>query len=52
MQEEGFPNFDYDGFVGLAAPAKTSQPIVAYLNKQLNDVVQSKEFAAAWKRSA
>jgi tripartite-type tricarboxylate transporter receptor subunit TctC len=44
MQELGFPNFDYDGFVGLAAPAKTPQPIAAYLNKQLNDVVQSKEF--------
>jgi tripartite-type tricarboxylate transporter receptor subunit TctC len=44
MQELGFPNFDYGGFVGLAAPAKTPQPIVAYLNKLLNDVVQSKEF--------
>jgi tripartite-type tricarboxylate transporter receptor subunit TctC len=44
MQELGLPNFDYDGFVGLAAPAKTPQPIVGYLNKQLNDVVQSKEF--------
>ena len=44
MQELGFPNFDYDGFVGLAAPAKTPQPIVTYLNKQLNGVVQSKEF--------
>jgi tripartite-type tricarboxylate transporter receptor subunit TctC len=44
MQELGFPNFDYDGFVGLAAPAKTPQPIIAYLNKQLNGVVQSKEF--------
>ena len=44
MQELGFPNFDYRGFVGLAAPAKTPQPIIAYLNKQLNDVVQSQEF--------
>ena len=44
MQELGFPNFDYSGFVGLAAPAKTAQPIIAYLNKQLNDVVQSQEF--------
>src|SRR3984957_9504 len=44
MQELGFPNFDYSGFVGLAAPAKTPQPIIAYLNKQLNDVVQSQEF--------
>ena len=44
MQELGFPNFDYRGFVGLAAPAKTPQPIIAYLNKQLNDVVQSQAF--------
>src|SRR5580704_9440050 len=44
MQELGFPNFDYRGFVGLAAPAKTARPIIAYLNKQLNDVVQSEEF--------
>jgi len=44
MQELGFPNFDYRGFVGLAAPAKTPAPIIAYLNKQLNDVVQSQAF--------
>jgi tripartite-type tricarboxylate transporter receptor subunit TctC len=44
MQELGFPNFDYSGFVGLAAPAKTPAPIVAYLNKELNAVVQSPEF--------
>src|SRR5580704_11545196 len=44
MQELGFPNFDYRGFVGLAAPAKTPAPIIAYLNKTLNDVVQSPEF--------
>jgi tripartite-type tricarboxylate transporter receptor subunit TctC len=44
MQELGFPNFDYGGFVGLAAPAKTPAPIIAYLNKALNEVVQSQEF--------
>jgi tripartite-type tricarboxylate transporter receptor subunit TctC len=44
MQELGFPNFDYRGFVGLAAPAKTPAPIIAYLNKALNDVVQSQDF--------
>jgi tripartite-type tricarboxylate transporter receptor subunit TctC len=44
MQELGFPNFDYGGFVGLAAPAKTPAPIIAYLNKALNDVVQSQDF--------
>jgi tripartite-type tricarboxylate transporter receptor subunit TctC len=44
MQELGFANFDYNGFVGLAAPAKTPAPIIAYLNKALNDVVQSDAF--------
>jgi tripartite-type tricarboxylate transporter receptor subunit TctC len=44
MQELGFANFDYRGFVGLAAPAKTPAPIIAYLNKALNDVVQSQDF--------
>jgi len=41
MQELGFRNFDYRGFVGLAAPAKTPASIIAYLNRELNDVVQS-----------
>jgi tripartite-type tricarboxylate transporter receptor subunit TctC len=44
MQELGFANFDYRGFVGLAAPANTPAPIIAYLNKALNDVVQSQDF--------
>jgi len=44
MEELGFPNFDYNGFVGLAAPAKTPPGIVAFLNKELNAVVQSQPF--------
>jgi tripartite-type tricarboxylate transporter receptor subunit TctC len=44
MQELGFPNFDYSGFVGLAAPLKTPPAIIAYLNKELNAVVQSQPF--------
>jgi tripartite-type tricarboxylate transporter receptor subunit TctC len=44
MQELGFPNFDYSGFVGLAAPAKTPAPVIAFLNRHLNEVVQSKDF--------
>ena len=44
MLELGFANFDYGGFVGLAAPAKTPAPIIAYLNKALNEVVQSQDF--------
>ncbi len=37
-------NFDYSGFVGLAAPAKTAPAIIAFLNKELNAVVQSRPF--------
>ena len=44
MEELGYPNFDHRGFVGLAAPAKTPAPIIAYLNKQLNEIVQSEAF--------
>jgi tripartite-type tricarboxylate transporter receptor subunit TctC len=41
--EQGY-RIDQRGFVGLAAPAKTPKPVVEYLNKQLNAVVQSDEF--------
>jgi tripartite-type tricarboxylate transporter receptor subunit TctC len=43
MAEAGF-KIDQRGFVGLAAPAKTPKPIVALLNKTLNEVVQSDVF--------
>lgn len=43
FKELGF-NIDFRGFVGLAAPAKTPKPIVEYLHKQLNAVVQSADF--------
>jgi tripartite-type tricarboxylate transporter receptor subunit TctC len=46
MEELGFPNFDYSGFVGLAAPLKTPPAIITYLNKELNAVVQSQPFRA------
>jgi tripartite-type tricarboxylate transporter receptor subunit TctC len=35
---------DFRGFVGLSAPVKTPKPILDYLNKQLNAVVQSDDF--------
>ena len=49
MQELGVPNFDYRGFVGLAAPAKTPASIIAYLNRELNEVVQSPQFRSRMK---
>jgi tripartite-type tricarboxylate transporter receptor subunit TctC len=44
MDELGFPGFHHAGFVGLAAPAKTPAPIVAFLNKHLNDAIKSESF--------
>jgi tripartite-type tricarboxylate transporter receptor subunit TctC len=44
MAELGFPGFDHRGFVGLAAPGKTPAPIVAFLNKHLNDSINSAMF--------
>ena len=37
-------NIDVRGFVGLGAPAKTPKPIVAYLNKHLNEVLRTDTF--------
>lgn len=39
MSEAGFAGFDHSGFVGLAAPGKTPAPILAFLNKHLNEAV-------------
>jgi tripartite-type tricarboxylate transporter receptor subunit TctC len=44
MIEAGFPGFDINGFVGLAAPAKTPPQVVALLNRELNAVVHEKSF--------
>jgi tripartite-type tricarboxylate transporter receptor subunit TctC len=43
FQELGY-NIDFRGFVGLSAPVKTPKPIVEFLNRQLNAVVQSDDF--------
>src|SRR5262249_41328618 len=44
MAELGYPNFDYNGFVGLAAPLKTPPEIIAFLNRHLNEVIHSEFF--------
>jgi tripartite-type tricarboxylate transporter receptor subunit TctC len=43
MAELGFA-IDQRGFVGLAAPAKTPKPIVDFLSKHLNEVLQTDVF--------
>jgi tripartite-type tricarboxylate transporter receptor subunit TctC len=44
LDELGFKNFDHSGFVGLAAPAKTPAPVIAFLNRHLNEVIQTQAF--------
>jgi tripartite-type tricarboxylate transporter receptor subunit TctC len=44
MRELGFPGFDHRGFVGLAAPGKTPPQIIAFLNKHLNEAINSDAF--------
>jgi tripartite-type tricarboxylate transporter receptor subunit TctC len=44
MAELGFANFDYGGFVGLAAPVRTPAPVIGFLNRELNAVIHSDEF--------
>lgn len=44
MSELGFAGFDHSGFVGLAAPGKTPVPILAFLNKHLNEAISSPSF--------
>ena len=44
MTEAGFAGFDHSGFVGLAAPGKTPAPILAFLNKHLNQAIGSPAF--------
>jgi tripartite-type tricarboxylate transporter receptor subunit TctC len=43
FQELGY-KIDFRGFVGLSAPVKTPKPIIGFLNKKLNEVVQSQAF--------
>jgi tripartite-type tricarboxylate transporter receptor subunit TctC len=44
MQESGFKDFDYNAFVGLAAPAKTPPEAIAFLNKTVNDIIHTDVF--------
>jgi tripartite-type tricarboxylate transporter receptor subunit TctC len=51
LAEQGFA-IDQRGFVGLAAPAKTPKSIVRFLNKALNDPIQTDAFKSRMARSA
>jgi tripartite-type tricarboxylate transporter receptor subunit TctC len=47
MIESGFPGFSSTSWTGLLAPAQTPRDIVAKLNAQINEAVQSSDFKAA-----
>lgn len=46
MVESGFPGFQLQGFVGIAAPAKTPKTITGLINQNLNVAVQDRSFKA------
>lgn len=43
MDEAGVPGFDMDTWAGVFAPAKTPQPIVDLLNRELRKIIDSDE---------
>jgi tripartite-type tricarboxylate transporter receptor subunit TctC len=44
MEEAGFKDYNYNGFVGLAAPGKTPPQVIAFLSKALNEAVNTDLF--------
>ena len=44
--ESGIPDFVVSGWVGLFAPSKTPRPVIAYLNRELNAVLETPEVKA------
>ena len=47
MIESGFPGFFSTSWTGLLAPARTPPDVIARLNREINEAVQSAEFKAA-----
>lgn len=45
LEELGYKNFDHSAFVGLLAPSSTPEPIIATLNKALNEAIEVPGFA-------
>jgi tripartite-type tricarboxylate transporter receptor subunit TctC len=47
VAEQGYPDFDYPGWLGVLAPAKTPPAIVSKLNAEINRAVTSPEIVKA-----
>lgn len=50
MQELGFKNFAFNGWLGILAPAGTPAPIVERLHKEIAAAVQSPDIQALYSR--
>jgi tripartite-type tricarboxylate transporter receptor subunit TctC len=50
MQESGLANFDADNWNALYAPKGTSKEVVAFLNKELNKVLQMPEVKSSLEK--
>ena len=44
--ESGVPDFVVSGWVGIFAPSKTPRPVIEYLNRELNAVLETPEVKA------
>ena len=49
LGELGYKNFDHSAFVGLLAPRGTPEPVIAKLNKALNESIAEPDFATKLK---
>lgn len=47
ITENGLPGYEAEGWFAVLAPAKTPQPIVAQLNKEINRILQLPDVKAA-----
>ncbi len=50
VSESGLPNFDVTSWNGIAAPAGVPAPIIAKLNKAVNDALQTPEAQATGRK--
>jgi len=50
MIESGFPGFSSTSWTGLLAPARTPADVIAKLNREINETVQSPDFKAALEK--
>ena len=49
LEELGYKNFDHSAFVGLLAPRGTPEPVIATLNRALNESIAVPDLAAKLK---